>query len=199
MMDCDTTGVEPDISLVKFKNLSGGGYFKIVNRTVPAALRRLGYAEDAIERIGKHIDDTGTIEGSADLNGEHLAIFDCAFKAQAGQRSIAPSGHIRMLGAVQPFLSGAVSKTVNVPEHTSVEEIMQTYVDAWKLGVKAVAIYRDNSKRIQPLETGERTAVAEDDLCCDEPEPGPSLPSDAPVVIESAHVAACLPASPASG
>ena len=184
MMDCDTTGVEPDISLVKFKNLSGGGYFKIVNRTVPAALRRLGYAEDAIERIGKHIDETGTIEGSADLNSEHLAIFDCAFKAQSGQRSIAPSGHIRMLGAVQPFLSGAVSKTVNVPEHTTVEEIMQTYVDAWKLGVKAVAIYRDNSKRVQPLETGERTAVAEEVAIY---EPGPSLPSDEPIVLESAQ------------
>ncbi len=183
MMDCDTTGVEPDISLVKFKNLSGGGYFKIVNRTVPAALRRLGYAEDVIERIGKRIDDSGTIEGSADLNPEHLAIFDCAFKAQSGQRSIAPSGHIRMLGAVQPFLSGAVSKTVNVPEHTTVEEIMQTYIDAWKLGVKAVAIYRDNSKRIQPLETGERTGEAVADV---KSEPGPSLPSDTPVVLESA-------------
>ncbi len=185
MMDCDTTGVEPDISLVKYKNLSGGGYFKIVNRTVPAALRRLGYAEDAIERIGAQIDDVGTIEGAADLNPEHLAIFDCAFKAQAGQRSIAPLGHIRMLGAVQPFLSGAVSKTVNVPEHTAVEEIMQTYVDAWKLGVKAVAIYRDNSKRIQPLETGERgtAAVAEDTSVY---EPGPSMPSDAPVVLENA-------------
>ncbi|MYJ57517.1 MAG: vitamin B12-dependent ribonucleotide reductase, partial [Chloroflexi bacterium] len=184
MMDCDTTGVEPDISLVKFKNLSGGGYFKIVNRTVPAALRRLGYAEDVIERIGKHIDETGTIEGSVDLNSEHLAIFDCAFRAQSGQRSIAPSGHIRMLGAVQPFLSGAVSKTVNVPEHTTVEEIMQTYIDAWKLGVKAVAIYRDNSKRIQPLETGERTGET---VSVATPDPGPSLPSDAPVVIESAQ------------
>ena len=184
MMDCDTTGVEPDISLVKYKNLSGGGYFKIVNRTVPAALRRLGYAEDAIERIGAHIDDTGTIEGTADLETEHLAIFDCAFKAQAGQRSIAPLGHIRMLGAVQPFLSGAVSKTVNVPEQTSVDEIMQTYVDAWKLGVKAVAIYRDNSKRIQPLETGERTGSAQAAAVIEQP--GPSMPTDAPVVVENA-------------
>ena len=183
MMDCDTTGVEPDISLVKFKNLSGGGYFKIVNRTVPAALRRLGYAEDVIERIGQHIDETGTIEGSADLNPAHLAIFDCAFKARSGQRTIAPSGHIRMLGAVQPFLSGAVSKTVNVPEHTTVEEIMQTYIDAWKLGVKAVAIYRDNSKRIQPLETGERSGPAEAQVAV---EPGPSSPMDDPVVLENA-------------
>ena len=184
MMDCDTTGVEPDISLVKFKNLSGGGYFKIVNRTVPAALRRLGYSDDAIERIGSHIDETGTIEGAAELNTEHLAIFDCAFKAQNGQRSIAPLGHIRMLGAVQPFLSGAVSKTVNVPEHTNVEEIMQTYIDAWKLGVKAVAIYRDNSKRIQPLETGERSGQTK---AAEPVEAGPSLPSDAPVVIENAQ------------
>ncbi len=183
MMDCDTTGVEPDISLVKFKNLSGGGYFKIVNRTVPAALRRLGYAEDVIERIGQHIDETGTIEGSADLNREHLAIFDCAFKAQSGERTIAPSGHIRMLGAVQPFLSGAVSKTVNVPEHTTVEEIMQTYIDAWKLGVKAVAIYRDNSKRIQPLETGERSGPAKAQVAV---EPGPSSPMDEPVILENA-------------
>ncbi|MCY3558811.1 MAG: vitamin B12-dependent ribonucleotide reductase [Chloroflexi bacterium] len=185
MMDCDTTGVEPDISLVKYKNLSGGGYFKIVNRTVPAALRRLGYAENAIESIGAHIDETGTIEGAADIDAEHLAIFDCAFKAQAGQRSIAPLGHIRMLGAVQPFLSGAVSKTVNVPEHTAVEEIMQTYVDAWKLGAKAVAIYRDNSKRIQPLETGERSGSA---VAKDAPvyEPGPSMPTDEPVVLENA-------------
>ena len=183
MMDCDTTGVEPDISLVKFKNLSGGGYFKIVNRTVPAALRRLGYAEDAIERIGQHIDELGTIEGASDLRAEHLPIFDCAFKAATGTRSIAPLGHIRMLGAVQPFLSGAVSKTVNVPEQTTVEQIMQAYVDAWKLGVKAVAIYRDNSKRIQPLETGERSSATKSTATV---ETGPSSPTDAPVVLENA-------------
>ncbi len=185
MMDCDTTGVEPDISLVKYKNLSGGGYFKIVNRTVPAALRRLSYAEDEIERIAAHIDERGTIEGAAGLNPEHLAIFDCAFKAQAGQRSIAPLGHIRMLGAVQPFISGAVSKTVNVPESTTVDEIMQTYIDAWKLGVKAVAIYRNNSKRIQPLETGERDgsdAATTTSVAAREP----STPMDAPFVLKDA-------------
>ena len=186
MMDCDTTGVEPDISLIKYKNLSGGGSFKIVNRTVPAALRRLGYAEDEIARIGQHIDETETIEGAADLKTEHLPIFDCAFKARSGERSIAPTGHIRMLGAVQPFLSGAVSKTVNVPEHTTVEEIMQTYIDAWKLGVKAVAIYRDNSKRTQPLETSKR--VVEPAIATvAEVVSGPSLPSDEPVVIEDAQ------------
>ena len=157
MMDCDTTGVEPDISLVKYKNLSGGGGFKIVNRTVPAALRRLGYHQQAIERISAHIDESGTIEGAPDLDPAHLSVFDCAFKPANGTRSIAPLGHIRMLGTVQPFLSGAVSKTVNVPEHTSVDEIMQTYIEAWKLGVKAVAIYRDNSKRVQPLETSTGT------------------------------------------
>ena len=191
MMDCDTTGVEPDISLIKYKNLSGGGYFKIVNRTVPAALRRLGYADDAIERIGQHIDEQGTIEGAADLLPRDLPIFDCAFKSKSGRRSIAPQGHIRMLGAVQPFLSGAVSKTVNVPEETNVDEIMQAYIDAWKHGVKAVAIYRDNSKRIQPLETGERTtssnAQTNAQTPSEAPAAGPSMPSDEPVVLENAQ------------
>ncbi len=188
MMDCDTTGVEPDISLVKYKNLSGGGYFKIVNRTVPAALRRLGYAEDAIERIDAHIDEHGSIEGAADLDPQHLSIFDCAFKAQTGQRSIAPLGHIRMLGAVQPFISGAVSKTVNVPESTTVDQIMQTYIDAWKLGVKAVAIYRDNSKRVQPLETGERDRSASAAVASEAAdEPAPSTPLDTPFVLKDAH------------
>ncbi len=156
MMDCDTTGVEPDIALVKYKNLSGGGYMKIVNQTVPAALARLGYDEKATAAIVGHIDEMGTIEGAADLREEHLPVFDCAFKAANGTRSIEPMGHVRMMGAAQPFLSGAISKTVNVPEEATVEEIMETYIQAWQLGVKAVAIYRDNSKRIQPLETTER-------------------------------------------
>ena len=156
MMDCDTTGVEPDIALVKYKNLSGGGYLKIVNRTVPAALRRLGYDDLTIDSIVDYIDEHATIEGAPGLKLEHLPIFDCAFRAANGERSIAPMGHVRMTGAVQPFLSGAISKTVNVSETATVEEIMDTYVQAWKLGVKAVAIYRDNSKRIQPLETTKR-------------------------------------------
>ena len=156
MMDCDTTGVEPDLALVKYKNLSGGGYIKLVNRTVPAALARLGYSDEQIASIVAAIDADGTIERAEALKPEHLPIFDCAFRPAAGVRSIAPLGHVRMLGAVQPFISGAVSKTVNVPEEASVEEIMDTYAAAWKLGVKAIAIYRDNSKRIQPLETGER-------------------------------------------
>ena len=184
MMDCDTTGVEPDIALVKYKNLAGGGHFKIVNQTVTAALSRLNYSLYQIQSIVDHIDETGTIEGAVELEDEHLPIFDCAFKPQNGERSIAPSGHIKMLGAVQPFLSGAVSKTVNVPEHTTVEEIMQTYIDAWKLGVKAVAIYRDNSKRIQPLETADHTAVVKqasvDDALA------ASTPSDDAVIVSDA-------------
>ena len=185
MMDCDTTGVEPDISLVKYKNLAGGGHFKIVNQTVPAALSRFNYSKYQTETILAHIDETGTIEGAVELEDEHLPIFDCAFKPQNGERSIAPSGHIKMLGAVQPFLSGAVSKTVNVPEHTTVEEIMQTYIDAWKLGVKAVAIYRDNSKRIQPLETADHTAVVKQVPVVDAPS-GPSTPSDDAVIVSDA-------------
>ena len=183
MMDCDTTGVEPDLALVKYKNLSGGGYIKLVNRTVPAALARLGYGDAAIESIVAWIDSEGTIEGAPELKDEHLPIFDCAFKPSTGVRSIAPLGHVRMLGAVQPFISGAVSKTVNVPEDATVEEIMDTYVAAWKLGVKAIAIYRDNSKRIQPLETGERVAGKKVGA---EPEAKPSSPLDTPLVLNDA-------------
>ena len=160
MMDCDTTGVEPDIALVKYKNLSGGGYMKMVNGTVPAALARLGYESDAVDRIVAYVDENGTIEGAPGLWDEHLAVFDCAFKSagpsQGEGRSIKPMGHVRMMGAVQPFISGAISKTVNVPEEATVDEIMDAYVQAWQLGVKAIAIYRDNSKRIQPLETRQR-------------------------------------------
>ncbi|MCY3888013.1 MAG: vitamin B12-dependent ribonucleotide reductase [Chloroflexi bacterium] len=156
MMDCDTTGIEPDIALVKYKNLSGGGYLKIVNNTVPAALRRLGYDSAATEAIVAYIDERGTIEGAPGLREADLSVFDCAFKSAEGERSIEPMAHVRMMGAAQPFLSGAISKTVNVPEDVTIDEIMETYVQAWQLGVKAIAIYRDNSKRIQPLETVER-------------------------------------------
>ena len=193
MMDCDTTGVEPDIALVKYKNLSGGGYMKIVNRTVPAALARLGYDAAGRDRIVAHIDAQGTIEGAPGLDAAHLPIFDCAFKAANGERSIEPMGHVRMMGAAQPFLSGAISKTVNVPEAASADEIMQTYIDAWKLGVKAVAIYRDNSKRIQPLETtqrvdGAKLAVADAPAAyaADAPAPGPSSPADEPTIVDEA-------------
>ena len=153
MMDCDTTGVEPDIALVKYKKLVGGGLMKIVNTTVPMALRNLGYDEPQVDAIVSHVDDRETIEGAPDLDPQHLPVFDCAFKAAGGSRSIHYMGHIRMIGAVQPFISGAISKTINVPPEAAVEEIEQAYLDAWRLGAKAVSIYRDGSKRTQPLNT----------------------------------------------
>ncbi len=153
MMDCDTTGVEPDIALVKYKKLVGGGYMKIVNNTVPLALKTLGYSGSQIDEIVKYIDSNGTIEGAPHLKEKHLTVFDCAFKAVNGNRSIHYMGHIKMMSAVQPFLSGAISKTVNLPAEASVEDIEQAYVEAWKLGLKAIAVYRDGSKRTQPLST----------------------------------------------
>ena len=153
MMDCDTTGVEPDIALVKYKKLVGGGYLKIVNNTVPLALKTLGYSEDQVEEIVKYIDANETIEGAPHLKDKHLPVFDCAFKASNGTRSIHYMGHIKMMSAVQPFLSGAISKTVNLPTEATVEDIEQAYIEAWKLGLKAIAVYRDGSKRTQPLST----------------------------------------------
>jgi ribonucleoside-diphosphate reductase alpha chain len=153
MMDCDTTGVEPDIALVKYKLLAGGGMLKIVNRTVPMALRRLGYSEAQIADIVKFIDGHDTIEGAPHLQDRHWPVFDCAFKPAEGRRSIPYMAHLKMMAAAQPFLSGAISKTVNMPQESTVDEIMQTYIDGWKLGLKAVAIYRDGSKRSQPLNT----------------------------------------------
>jgi len=153
MMDCDTTGVEPDIALVKYKKLVGGGLMKIVNQTVPMALKRLGYNDAEIRDIVDYVDTNETIEGAPHLKDKHLAVFDCAFKAAKGERSIHYMGHIKMMGATQPFISGAISKTVNVPKEASVEEIMQAYVESWKLGAKAISIYRDGSKRTQPLNT----------------------------------------------
>jgi ribonucleoside-diphosphate reductase alpha chain len=153
MMDCDTTGVEPDIALVKYKKLVGGGLMKIVNQTVPMALARLGYNEQEIKAIVEYIDQNETIEGAPALREEHLAVFDCAFKARQGERSIHYLGHIKMMGATQPFISGAISKTVNVPKEATVEEIMQAYIESWRLGAKAISIYRDGSKRTQPLNT----------------------------------------------
>jgi ribonucleoside-diphosphate reductase alpha chain len=159
MMDCDTTGVEPDLALVKFKKLVGGGVMKIVNNTVPSALAKLGYQKEQVDTITRYIDENGTIEGAPFVRAEHLPVFDCAFKAQRGTRSIHYMGHIKMMSAVQPFISGAISKTVNVPENVTVEEIMETYMQAWKMGVKAIAIYRDNSKRTQPLSAGKGKAA----------------------------------------
>jgi ribonucleoside-diphosphate reductase alpha chain len=154
MMDCDTTGIEPDLALIKYKKLVGGGVIKIVNNTVPAALIKLGYSPEQVEKIVSHIDSTGTIEGAPELKPEHLAVFDCSFRPQNGVRSIHYMGHVRMMAAVQPFISGAISKTINMPEESTVEEIMTAYTESWKLGLKAVAIYRDNSKKVQPLSSG---------------------------------------------
>ncbi len=168
LMDCDTTGIEPDIALVKYKLLAGGGLLKIVNRTVPEALRRLGYTAQEIDRIVAHVEKYDTIEdvqesGSDTSAGpqtvhsgvkpEHLPVFDCAFKAYRGRRSIQALAHLKMMGAAQPFISGAISKTVNMPKDSTVEDIRDAYVQAWKMGLKCVAIYRDSSKRSQPLNT----------------------------------------------
>jgi ribonucleoside-diphosphate reductase alpha chain len=153
MMDCDTTGVEPDIALIKYKRLVGGGYLKIVNQGVPTALKRLGYDAKQAEEIVAWIDEHETIEGAPHIRDEHLEVFDCAFKPANGTRSIHYNGHLKMMAAVQPFISGAISKTVNMPEHSTAEEIAQVYIDGWKLGLKAIAVYRDNSKRSQPLNT----------------------------------------------
>src|SRR5438445_8500867 len=158
MMDCDTTGVEPDIALVKYKKLVGGGTIKLVNGTVPAALHRLGYTETETAGMTTYIDQYGTSEGAPGLDAEHLAVFDCALKPERGERFIHHMGHTKMMGAVQPFLSGAISKTVNLPETATVEDVMDAYVQAWKHGVKAIAIYRDGSKKVQPVNTSNKEA-----------------------------------------
>jgi len=151
MMDCDTTGVEPDLALVKYKKLVGGGMIKIVNNTVPSALIKLGYGEAEVNAIVSYIDATGTIEGAPGIKPEHLAVFDCSFKPAKGTRSIHYMGHIKMMAAAQPFLSGAISKTVNLPQDCTADEIAEAYIESWKRGIKAVAIYRDGSKGTQPL------------------------------------------------
>ena len=156
MMDCDTTGIEPDIALIKYKKLVGEGFIKIVNQTVPAALKLLKYSPDEVDGILTYLNDRETIEGAPGLKPEHLPVFDCAFKPVNGERSIHYMGHVRMMGAVQPFISGAISKTVNMPEAATAEEIEQVYLEGWKRGLKAIAIYRDGSKRSQPLSTGKK-------------------------------------------
>ena len=161
MMDCDTTGVEPDIALVKYKKLVGGGMMKIVNQTVPMALKKLGYTSPQIDAIVEYIDTHETIEGAPGLKDAHLPVFDCAFKASKGQRSIHYMGHIKMMGATQPFISGAISKTVNVPKDATVDDIMQAYIQSWKIGAKAISIYRDGSKRTQPLNTSRDKSASE--------------------------------------
>lgn len=179
MMDCDTTGIEPDIALVKYKLLAGkgDGMLKIVNQTVPEALERLGYTADEREVILTYIDSKDTIEGAPGLKEEHLPVFDCAFKPFNGTRSIHHSGHIKMMAACQPFISGAISKTVNMPEESSITDIFEAYALGWKLGLKAVAIYRENSKRSQPLATskggntkGKETEMSGDGMATAEPE-----------------------------
>jgi ribonucleoside-diphosphate reductase alpha chain len=184
LMDCDTTGVEPDIALVKYKLLAGGGMLKIVNRTVPQGLRRLGYTAQEIEKVVAHIEKFDTIEdvqedGKAVRSGlrpEHLPVFDCAFKPYRGVRSIQYLAHLKMMGAAQPFISGAISKTVNMPNESTVDDIRDAYVQAWKMGLKCVAIYRDGSKRSQPLNT-KRTN-----------EGGDKAPATAPVSAEAAEL-----------
>ncbi len=166
MMDCDTTGIEPDLALVKHKKLVGGGVIKIVNNTVPQALIRLGYSPKQADEIVNYIDATGAIEGAPHLKAEHLPVFDCSLRPQNGTRFISHMGHLKMMAAVQPFISGAISKTINMPEESTVEDVQNAYVESWRLGLKAVAIYRDNSKRVQPLSTGAvkvepKAAVAE--------------------------------------
>jgi ribonucleoside-diphosphate reductase alpha chain len=151
MMDCDTTGIEPDLALIKYKKLVGGGMIKIVNNTVPVALFKLGYTDTQVDSIVSYIDSTGTIEGAPGIKPEHLAVFDCSFKPSKGTRSIHSSGHIKMMAAAQPFLSGAISKTVNLPHDATLDDIIQAYTESWRLGLKAVAVYRDGSKGAQPL------------------------------------------------
>src|SRR5881409_4196335 len=159
MADADTTGVEPDFSLVKSKKLVGGGEITIVNRTVPLGLEKLGYAPDEVDEIVAWIDERNSVVGAPYVKAEHYPVFDCA----VGERAIHYSGHVKMMGAVQPFISGAISKTVNLPETATVDEVAKLFVDSWKLGVKAIAIYRDNCKVAQPLsgkkDGGEQAAL----------------------------------------
>ncbi len=182
MMDCDTTGIEPDIALVKYKKLVGEGFLKIVNNTVPGALRKLGYSAAQVDAIVAYVNDRETIEGAPELKPEHLSVFDCAFKPMNGTRSIHYMGHLRMMSAVQPFLSGAISKTVNMPEAATPAEIESVYLEGWKMGLKAIAIYRDNSKRSQPLSTGKKKS-------------GSAADAEAEAAL-TAPIAAAVPAEP---
>jgi ribonucleoside-diphosphate reductase alpha chain len=191
MMDCDTTGVEPDLALVKYKKLVGGGLIKIVNNVVPAALLKLGYTPEQSSDIVSYIDQHGTIEGAPGLKAEHLPVFDCSLKPVNGKRSIHYMGHVRMMSAVQPFLSGAISKTVNMPEEATADEIANVYTEGWRLGLKAIAIYRDGSKRVQPLNTskGQESGKQESGVRSQEsggvqavaPSPQPLAPSPQPL------------------
>jgi ribonucleoside-diphosphate reductase alpha chain len=163
--------VEPDIALVKHKKLVGGGLLKYVNRVVPTALRRLGYESKQIQEIVDYIDENETIEDAPGLQSAHLPVFDCAFKPRNGSRSIEPMGHIRMMGAVQPFISGAISKTVNLPNDATIEDIENAYIESWKLGLKAIAVYRDGCKRTQPLNTGAEAPAKQAQSTTAQPQP----------------------------
>jgi ribonucleoside-diphosphate reductase alpha chain len=171
MMDCDTTGIEPDLALVKYKKLVGGGMIKIVNNTVPAALFKLGYTSDQANAIVSYVDATGTIEGAPHIKEEHLPVFDCSFKPAKGTRTISYMGHVKMMAATQPFISGAISKTVNLPKDATVDDIMEAYIQSWKLGLKAVAIYRDGSKGGQPLNASGTSATDKVKVKAVEPAP----------------------------
>jgi ribonucleoside-diphosphate reductase alpha chain len=182
MMDCDTTGIEPDLALVKYKRLVGGGLIKIVNNVVPMALLKLGYTEQQAADIVNHIDQYGTIEGAPHLKAEHLPVFDCSLKPTNGKRSIHYMGHVRMMAVVQPFLSGAISKTVNLPEEATVEDVANAYIESWRLGLKAIAVYRDGSKHGQPLSTSDAKPRKESEVTSpktDEP-PSPAAPAGRP-------------------
>jgi ribonucleoside-diphosphate reductase alpha chain len=186
MMDCDTTGIEPDLALVKYKKMVGGGLIKIVNNVVPIALLKLSYSEEQASEIVNFIDQNGTIEGAPYLKAEHLPVFDCSLKPANGSRAIHFMGHVRMMAAVQPFLSGAISKTVNMPEDATAADIANVYTEAWRLGLKAIAIYRDGSKRTQPLNTSngkpgkEPEAKGAKSENVSGPKPGPEPPAPNP-------------------
>jgi ribonucleoside-diphosphate reductase alpha chain len=177
MMDCDTTGIEPDLALVKQKRLVGGGVIKIVNNTVPQALMKLGYPPEQVAQIVDYIDANGKIEGAPGLKDEHLPVFDCSLAPMGGGRSISWRGHLRMMAAAQPFLSGAISKTINMPEESTVEDIMEAYIESWKYGLKAVAIYRDNSKRSQPLSAAGKKEKVEEKAAVEAVPAKPEVPS----------------------
>ena len=189
MMDCDTTGIEPDIALVKYKSLAGGGMLKIVNRTVPMALGKLGYDDPEIRGILDFVDAHDTIEGAPGLKDEHLSVFDCAFAPPQGGRSIHFLGHLRMMSAVQPFLSGAISKTCNVPNEATVADIKGAYLEGWRLGLKALAIYRDGSKGSQPVSTKSETSEST-------PAPAPAVVAPAPVPVIAAPAPVVVPPLP---
>jgi ribonucleoside-diphosphate reductase alpha chain len=196
LMDCDTTGVEPDIALVKYKRLVGGGLLKIVNQTVPEALRRLGYTPSEVEAIIAHIDARDTIEGAPHLKEEHLPVFDCAFRSMNGTRSIHYMGHIRMMAAAQPFLSGAISKTVNLPNDCTVQDIEDAYIQAWKLGLKAIAVYRDGCKRTQPLSTNLSQATSNGTTAAASIDPLDTLDPEERRLVEALRVRKSRPAGP---